>query len=184
MNSDGVVFDGERIKQLIVEVADELVGGEQHVIIVVGGSLLAWHGLREATQDIDSIRELDYEMRAAVRRVAERHRLAHDWLNDHAKAFAPTGFDTEACEILLDTPRLKVLGAPFRDVFLMKLRRGDPQDLIDMRALWPHLETQFASAKEVVGAFFQAFPDEPEDAYLSRLVADELAKDGITLPLD
>ena len=70
---------------------------------MVGGSLLAWHGLRDATRDIDSIRRLDVELREAVRRVAARHDLAYDWLNDHSEAFAPFGFDVEACEVLLDT---------------------------------------------------------------------------------
>ena len=66
----------------------------------------------------------------------------------------------------------------------MKLRRGDPQDLLDMRTLWPHLETEFATAADVVDTFFGAFPEEPEDPYLNRLVVDELAKDGVVLPLD
>lgn len=184
MSSGGVVLDGEEIKRLVVEVANELSDYEQHVIIVVGGSLLAWHGLRETTRDIDSIRRLDEELREAVRRVGERHELAYDWLNDRSEAFAPFGFDVEACEVLLDTPQLMVLGAPFRDVFLMKLRRGDPQDLIDMRILWPYVEQEFSSADEVVEAFFKAFPIEPEDEHLNTLVVEELAKDGVILPYE
>ncbi len=183
MSADGLVLNGEAIKRLVGEVADELAGDEQRTIIVVGGSLLAWHGLREATRDVDSIRRLDQELRDAVHRVAVRHRLAHNWLNDHAEAFAPFGFDVEACEVMLETRQLKVLGAPFRDVFLMKLRRGSPQDLIDMRVLWPYVEDQFATAAEVITAFFDAFPVEPPDEYLDRLVVGELAKDGIALPL-
>ena len=65
----------------------------------------------------------------------------------------------------------------------MKLRRGDPQDLIDMRVLWPHMQNQFATAADVVDAFSEASPSEPEDEYLDRLVVDELAKDGVNLPL-
>ena len=45
MSSDGVVLDGDAIKRLVTEVADELAGNEQRTIVVVGGSLLAWHGL-------------------------------------------------------------------------------------------------------------------------------------------
>lgn len=183
MSGDGILLDGEAIKRLVREVADELVDSEQRVIVVVGGSLLAWHGLREATRDIDSIRRLDVELREAVRRVAARHDLPYDWLNDHAVAFAPFGFEVEECEVLLDTPRLKALGAPFRDVFLMKLRRSDPQDLVDMRALWPYVQHEFASASEVVDAFVAAFPVEPADEYLNSFVVDELAKGGFDLPI-
>jgi len=183
MSSDGIVLDGDAIKRLVTEVADELAGNEQRMIVVVGGSLLAWHGLRETTRDVDSIRRIDDDLRDAVRRVAERHGLALDWLNDLSEAFAPVGFDVEACEVLLEHPRLRALGAPFRDVFLMKLRRGDPQDLIDMRVLWPYVQNQFATAADVVDAFLEAFPSEPEDEYLDRLVVDELAKGGVNLPL-
>ena len=68
MSSDGVVLDGDAIKRLVTEVADELAGTEQHTIVVVGGSLLAWHGLRETTRDVDSIRRIDDDLRDAVRR--------------------------------------------------------------------------------------------------------------------
>lgn len=130
-----------------------------------------------------SDRPIDDALRDGVRRVAERHGLAVDWLNDHSAAFAPVGFDVAACEVLFEHPRLIALGAPFRDVFLMKLRRGDPQDLIDMRALWPYVRDGFATAADVVAAFFEAFPSEPEDEFLDCLVVDELAKDGVNLPL-
>ena len=41
------LLDGEAIKALIGEVAAELDDQVERTIIVVGGSLLAWHGLRE-----------------------------------------------------------------------------------------------------------------------------------------
>ncbi len=44
-----VTLDGDLIRRLIVEVADEVAAGdvEQRVVIVVGGSLLALRGMRE-----------------------------------------------------------------------------------------------------------------------------------------
>ncbi|CAN5598789.1 hypothetical protein BH10ACT2_BH10ACT2_00750 [soil metagenome] len=183
MSSDGHVLDGDAIKRLVTEVADELAGPEQRTIVVVGGSLLAWHGLRKTTRDVDSIRPIDDDLRDGVRRVAERHGLTVDWLNDRSVAFAPVGFDVASCEVLFEHPRLRALGAPFRDVFLMKLRRGDPQDLIDMRVLWPYVQDRFATAADVVDAFFEAFPSEPDDEFLPLLVVDELAKDGVKMPL-
>lgn len=178
------MLDGDAIKRLVSEVADELDGECDRTIVVVGGSLLAWHGLRDSTEDVDSIRHLDAGLRRAVRSVAERHGLAVDWLNDHATAFGPNDFDADSCDVLLEHPRLRVLGAPFRDVFLMKLRRSDPQDLNDMRVLWPLVRDGFDSAADVVAAFYDAFPLEMDDEYLADFVVAELAKGGFDLSLN
>ena len=96
------LLDGAAIKALIVEVAAELDDQAQRTIIVVGGSLLAWHGLRDATEDVDSIRLRDDAGRDAVKTVAVRHRLAANWLNDHAAPWAPATLDLNACEVLLE----------------------------------------------------------------------------------
>jgi hypothetical protein len=61
----------------------------RHVLIIVGGSLLAWHGLRESTEDVDSVRLLDDELRSAVASVAAFHDLPSDWLNANAAMFIP-----------------------------------------------------------------------------------------------
>ena len=181
--SEGLTLDGSAIRGLLEEVAAELDGGVQRRVVIVGGSLLAWHELRDATRDVDSIERLDEGLVAAVEVVAARHGLAKDWLNDHAAAFTPFGFDMAGCSVLVDHPQLQVLGAPFRDVFLMKLRRGHPQDLVDMRAVWPHVAEQFASAAMVVEEFYLAFPDELADPHLAEFVVAELARDGVDLPL-
>ena len=176
------LLDGATIRRLLREVADELAGAsEQCTVIMVGGSLLAWNGLRDATEDVDSIRLLDDHLRSAVGRVAVRNKLAVDWLNDHATAFAPATLDIAECDVLLDHPQLRVLGAPLREIFLMKLRRADPADLQDMRSLWPHVSDRFSSAAAVVEAFKAAFPSEPDDEFLGSFVVDELAKGGFTL---
>jgi hypothetical protein len=62
------LFSGDRIRELLGEVAEQL-GPEapQETVIVVGGSLLAWRGLRASTQDVDSSRRISDEVRLAVR---------------------------------------------------------------------------------------------------------------------
>lgn len=80
MTADGLL-DGEAIRRLLGEVADELGGElEQRAMVMVGGSLLACHGLRGSTEDVDSIRKLDERLRSAVHRVRDpawaRARLA------------------------------------------------------------------------------------------------------------
>ncbi len=166
------------------EVGEELGEHVHHRVVVVGGSLLALHGLRQSTVDVDSVSPLAPDLVAAVELVGDRQGLRADWLNDRARAFAPDGFDVAHCDVLLRTENLEVLGAPFRDVFLMKLRRGSPQDLIDMRSLWPEVSDHFESASDIVDAFYEAFPVEPVDDFLGSFVVQELAKADIDLPLE
>ena len=48
-------LDAAHIKQYLTEVAETLDDDQQHTLIIVGGALLAWHGLRDATHDVDSV---------------------------------------------------------------------------------------------------------------------------------
>ena len=159
----------DQIVALVHEVATELPPrGPQHVIVVVGGSLLAWHHLRETTVDVDSIRRIDDELASAVATVAARHDLAPRWMNDRAAAFVPQTFDEALCEVLLDRPRLRVLGLPLRDAFLMKLFAGRDRDQADLVVLWSHCG--FAYAREAVDAMYEAYPAAPDDPHLESFV--------------
>ncbi len=51
----------------------------------MGGSLLAWHDLWDSTEDVDSVRRLDDELRVAVASVARARGLAPGWLNADAE---------------------------------------------------------------------------------------------------
>jgi len=80
-----VPLTGDQIGALVDEVAEEMPElAERQVVIVVGGSLLAWHGLRTTTADVDTVARVEAELASAVRRVADRHGLAPKWLNDGA----------------------------------------------------------------------------------------------------
>lgn len=184
MNTPGT-FTGDRIRELVLEVAELLDHHRpQATLIVVGGSLLAWHGLRVATEDVDSSVRIDADIKAAVRAVAERHDLAADWLNDHSAAWHPQTLRLDDCDLLIDHPRLRLLGAPLTAVFLMKLNRSQPQDLTDMIAMWPAVSGTFPTAQSVVDAYAAAFPFEDPDDYLSQQVIDIAERAGATLPLD
>jgi hypothetical protein len=184
MNPPGT-FSGERIRELISEVAELLDEGQPRAtVVIVGGSLLAWRGLRLATEDVDSSIRLEAEVKAAVRVVAKRHGLAVDWLNDHAAPWHPQTLSPEDCDVLIDHPRLRILGAPLASVFVMKLNRSQPQDMTDMIVLWPHVADEFPSARAVVDAYSAAFPMEEPDEFLSAQVVDVARRAGMTLPLD
>lgn len=83
--------------------------------------MLALRGLRDATRDVDSVSRLDDDLAAAIARVAERHGLAPRWLNDSALPFLPATLREDHCDVLIDRTALRVLGASFDDVFIMKL---------------------------------------------------------------
>jgi hypothetical protein len=177
---DATPLDGDAIRALLAEVADRLSPvGVQHVVVMVGGSLLAWHGLRDTTTDVDSTRRLDEELVTAVAEVAAAHDLDPNWLNAGAARFAPATLDIDECDRLLETPRLLVLGVPLPLVFVMKLSRAQPNDLADLVVLFPH--TGFVTAGEAVEAFHDAYPHEEPDPGLADLVIEIARRAGHVL---
>ena len=89
-------------------------------------------------------------------RVAERHELTPKWLNDRSRPFLPVTFDIEDCEVLLDDPRLLVLGASFDQVFIMKVHAGRATDADDLEALWPRCSVE--TPDEAGVAYRAAYP--------------------------
>ncbi len=154
------------ISSLLKEVARELgPKGPQHVILVVGGSLLALHYLRDSTRDVDSAKRLATEVKSAVSVVAERHGLAPLWMNDHAAPYRPLTLREKECDILLAEGRLRALGAPLRIVFIMKLYASRRRDAEDLKRLWTLC--QFESAEEAVEFFYESYPHEERNPYLA-----------------
>jgi hypothetical protein len=144
---------------------------EPGVLIVVGGSFMAFHELREATRVVDTVTRITAVTRNAIDAVAAEHGFEAGWLNDRAAIYLPQGLDAEACEILVDHPRLRVLGPPADYVFVMKLyaARGEV-DHDDMVHLWPHCT--FATADNAVALYWQAYPHAPADEDLVGYVAN------------
>lgn len=126
---------------------------------------------------------MDSQLKDAVRRVASRHGLDADWLNDHAAAWHPRTLDLGECDRLLEHQQLLVLGAPLQYVFLMKLNRSEPPDVADIMKLWPHVLRHFPTAARAVSAYYDAFPHERRDPHLAEHVVDLARRAGITLPL-
>lgn len=158
-------LDAKHIKQYLTEVADALDDDQQRTLIIVGGALLAWHGLRESTHDVDSVKRLDAILKSAIAHVAEQHDLAPEWLNDSAAAFIPATFKPDECETLLEHPRLLVLGMPWNQLFLMKLFASRAADADDIEAIWPHCT--FGPVDAAIAAFYEAYPHAPFDEYLA-----------------
>jgi hypothetical protein len=145
-SSPDIPLDAVVIKQYVAEVAEHLQpDGERRVLVVVGGALLAWHGLRDTTRDVDSVRPLDEELKAAVAAVAERHGLAATWLNDRAASF----LREDECTVLLDHPALHVLGAPLDQVFLMKLYAAVLRTLRILKPSGPYVRSSRPSTRSL-----------------------------------
>jgi hypothetical protein len=51
-----MALDAERIRTLLLEVGADLPDGPVHEVVLAGGALLALHGLRGTTVDVDSVR--------------------------------------------------------------------------------------------------------------------------------
>lgn len=169
-----MLLDRKRILDFLGEVADELGDlGPTHTIIVAGGAMLTIQGLRDATRDVDSIEPIDDELVRIVAVVAKRHDgLAPSWLNAHAAAWRPNGFDPDSCELIFERQRLRVLGVSPRVMFLMKLEavRARTRDREDLVQLWTH--AGFTNPEEAVAAYWVAYPGSSPDPHLVKYVAD------------
>lgn len=132
------LLDRSAILGYLTELAEELPQGPAVELIVVGGAMVAWLGLREATRDVDSAAPLSQEIQGAAARVAERHDLSPTWLNADAAPFAgAVGPDINRNDPMLVHGRLSVYAATVESVFLMKLYADRPEDEADLVALWP-----------------------------------------------
>lgn len=174
MSLDFQPLDGATLLHYVGEVADELPDdGPRRRLVVVGGALLAWLELRHATRDVDNAEPLDEVLREAVASIADRHDLAPGWINDSAAGFVPLGFDLDDARVVLDHPRLLVLGAALDDVLLMKILAARAVDADDIRRLWPH--TSFGSTEAAASAFHAAYPHEEPDPHLANWLEEVVA---------
>jgi hypothetical protein len=162
------------IEAYLYEVADALgEDGENRIVVVVGGALLAYYQIRNTTTDVDSARPIDQDLAAAILEVAKRHGLDDDWVNPRGFPHRPLTLDENECEVMLEHRRLRVLAAPIDQVFLMKLDSDRTRDQMDLVLAWP--ATSYQSPEEVLDAFRAAYPPglpEGEYEYYLRMVEE------------
>lgn len=79
--------------------------------------------------------------------------------------FKPATLREVDCTTELERGRLLVLGAPFEQVFLMKLYASRGPDLDDLIALWPRC--RFTSPEDAAHQFEAAYPHAEPDPYLA-----------------
>lgn len=168
------LLDRNDIIRYLEEVAEELPNDAKEEIVVVGGSMLAFRDLRDATRDVDTASAMSQQLLGAASRVAARHDLKPTWLNSDASAFVPNGeVEIVDPEPVLSTATLTVFTATADAVFLMKLFADRPQDYGDLVALWPLCT--FRSAQAAADTCNEAYefmrkPDELLVGYVERIV--------------
>ncbi len=128
-------MDAEEIKQYLEDLNDELrATNTKGEVCLYGGAVMCLvYEARPSTRDVDAIFKPASEMRRAIRRIAEKHNLRNDWLNDGVKGFVVP----HSQRILFDFSHLKIY-VPEPDYLLaMKVlaARVDTMDRTDVELL-------------------------------------------------
>ncbi len=149
-------MDAEEIKQYLEDLNDELrAANTKGEVCLYGGAVMCLvYEARPSTRDVDAIFKPASEMREAIRRVAEKHNLRSDWLNDGVKGFVVPHNQ----RILFDFPHLKIY-VPEPDYLLaMKVlaARVDTTDRTDVELLINALKLK--SADEVFAILENYYP--------------------------
>ena len=156
----------EEIKQYMSELNDELstmnVKGE---ICLYGGAVMCIaFNARPETKDVDAVFEPVRVIGQAANRIAERHNLAVDWLNNGVKMFLVE----HEKKILFDMSHIKVF-IPESDYLLaMKVlaSRADTMDLEDIDFLIDELKLQNAEeVLEIVETYYPHKQVKPETTF-------------------
>lgn len=101
-----MAMDKDTIIQYLGELNDELSGmGIVGEVCLYGGAVMCLtYNARPSTKDVDAIFQPAQQLRTAIARVAKRHQLRDDWLNDAVKGFVVE----HKQHIFLNAPNLKV----------------------------------------------------------------------------
>lgn len=157
-------LDRGKLIELFEDLSDRLRerGVRGHIYIVGGAAMMLAFGRSRTTRDVDAyVRNQGAEhadVMEAARRVADKHGLPEDWLNELATMFMPSGEDRRA-PVLFDSPHLVVTGASAEHMLAMKLQAGREADLDDIDTLLAHL--QIATSEEALAIHDRLFPTTP-----------------------
>ncbi len=115
-------FNQVQMLSLLNELEAELSSKGQTVdVYLIGGAAIALSfDSARTTRDIDAVFAPTSEVRAAVAKLAVRHGLNDDWLNDAAKGFVPPGVDSQQ-EVIFETENLRVCVASAEHMLAMKV---------------------------------------------------------------
>jgi hypothetical protein len=164
------LLGSEDIVRLLTELGAALADeGERAELFLVGGAAMALaYNTRRFRRDLDAIFEPKAVVYEAAKKVAGRHGLAEDWLNDAVKRFMP-GADPNAT-LLFEEPGILVRVASPRYLFAMKAAAAridrDAGDLQELYRL-----SGFRSVDEALDSVTEFYPPHlltPKTEFLVR----------------
>ena len=169
------VFDHKQLLVYLAEVDSELPTGEQVQIAVIGGAAVTSLRDDRVTDDVDVISEgMPQVLRDAAARVAARHALRGDWINDAAKSGLPD-LDPQL-ETIYRGEHLTVYRAGPKYLLATKLRAGRPVDIEDAAHL--AIVAGITTREGMLDLLEVAFPGALLTArvqYTAELVANDVA---------
>ena len=152
-----VALTRQQIEKYLREVGEELhAQGLRGEILIVGGAFMALVlRARNTTKDVDAIVVSDSRpLREAVGRVAQRHALPANWLNDAVKGFV---HKQPPSRLWAEYPGLRVYVPGTDYVFAMKADAARPEDRNDLLKLRDELHLRNAEeAMQVVERYVPA----------------------------
>ena len=173
------VFDGARLRVLLAELDDELTLeglSETCRIVIVGGAAVALRVPDRVTADVDVVSEgMPMALRLATARVASRHGLRPDWVNDGAKA-KTVAVHAEP-EVVFEGTNLVVEAASPRYLLAMKLTAARSVDKADCVMLAQTLGID--NADDLLDLIEEALPQGALRTVTMRYFAEEVAQEAV-----
>ena len=165
-------FDREDLEKLFDELAQELAETRTRAQInIVGGAAMTLEHTRgRSTDDVDAkLGEGRNLVLEAVKRIAERHGLADDWLNEHVVPNIPKTPDV-AAPTLYKSRFLTIQGASPKHLLAMKLEAGRDRDRSDIKILLE--KNDITTAEAAVQIHRDLFPNRDLKPRTRRLLEE------------
>ena len=173
-----VGFTAEQLPVLLSELDTELASENLDTpcrIVIAGGAAIALRVPSRVTGDVDVVSEgMPAALRRAAERVASRHGLRPDWINDAAKL--KTVAVAADPEPVFEGARLVVESASPRYILAMKLVSARPVDKADCVALVRELGIDHVDA--LLGLIEEAVPWKPNRTVTMRYFAEEVVEEA------
>ena len=173
-----VGFSAEQLPALFREMDAELASEILDTpcrIVIAGGAAIALRVPSRVTGDVDVVSEgMPAAVRRAAERVASRHGLRPDWINDAAKL--KTVAVAADPEPVFEGARLVVESAGPRYLLAMKLVSARPVDKADCVALVKELGIDHVD--ELLGLIEEAVPWKPNRTVTMRYFAEEVVEEA------
>ncbi len=141
---------------------------------IVGGAVMCLvFNARESTKDIDAIFEPTKLIRDLVKKVAAKHELSSDWLNDAAKAYIQGKFERSP---VMNLSHLRVWAPEANYMLAMKCisARWDTHDRDDVIFLIKHLKLKkSAQVFQIIEKYYPRKMIPPKTKFMLEEVLDE-----------